>query len=66
MFALAIGLLKGINMSTVIFLAGLCTAFIPLEIQVLKSGSMPILKTFLLYVIIIVLVLISWLFMSEM
>ena len=66
MFALAIGVLKGTNMSTIISLAGLCIAFIPLGIQVLKSGSMPKLKTVLLYVIIIVLVLISWLFMSEM
>ncbi|WP_200411897.1 hypothetical protein [Virgibacillus salexigens] len=66
MFVLAIGILKGTNMTTIISLSGLCMAFLPLGIQVLKSGTMPKLKTVLLYLIIIVLVVSSWLLMSEM
>ena len=66
MFVLALGVLKGTNMTTIISLTGLCIALPPLGVQVLKSGSKPQLKTVLFYVIIIVLVLSSWLFMSEM
>lgn len=66
MFFLALGVLKGTNMTTIISLTGLCIALPPLGVQVLKSGSKPQLKTVLFYIIIIVLVLSSWLFMSEM
>lgn len=66
MFVLALGVLKGTNMTTIISLTGLCIALPPLGVQVLKSGSKPKLKTVLFYVVIIVLVLSSWLFMSEM
>ncbi|WP_071394767.1 hypothetical protein [Bacillus tuaregi] len=66
MFALAIGVLKGTNMTTIISLIGLCLAFPPLGVQVLKSGTKPKLKAVLFYIFIIVLVLCSWLFMSEM
>lgn len=66
MFVLALGVLKGTITTTIISLTGLCIALPPLGVQVLKSGSKPKLKTVLFYVVIIVLVLSSWLFMSEM
>lgn len=66
MFTLALGVLKGTNMTTIISLTGLCIALLPLGVEVLKNGSRPKLKTVLFYVVIIVLVLGSWLFMSEM
>ncbi|MFC5466200.1 hypothetical protein [Lederbergia graminis] len=66
MFAMALGILKGTNMTTIISLTGLSIALIPLGVQVVRSGNKPKLKTVLFYIILIVLVLGSWLFMSEM
>ncbi|HLU21009.1 MAG TPA: hypothetical protein VKZ77_00835 [Bacillaceae bacterium] len=66
MFAVALGILKGTNMTTIISLTGLSIALIPLGLQVVRSGDKPKLKTVFLYIILILLVLGSWLFMSNM
>lgn len=64
--AVALGILKGTNMTTIISLTGLSIALIPLGLQVVRSGDKPKLKTVFLYIILILLVLGSWLFMSNM